>query len=317
MKNILLGNTGLEVSRIGMGVLAIGPNQRNLPLKEGADVISHAFDKGINLIDTAQYYRAYPYIRRALSSGRHKAVVCSKSLAADYEGMSAAIEEARRALDTDVIDIFLMHEVRAGQFEERAGAWECLCDAKARGIIRAAGVSTHNVDVTMQMAGINECDVVFSLINYAGLGIRLGGRPGTAREMEEALRLCRNMGKGTMSMKAFGGGNLTLNYQKALGYALSLRQVDSVMIGFSSAKEIDDAVSFFDGKLPASYNPDVSEKKMWIEEDSCEGCGLCRAACQSEAIYYSERGLARIDEKKCLTCGYCAPVCPVRAIIMI
>ena len=89
------------------------------------------------------------------------------------------------------------------------------------------------------------------------------------------------------------------------------------MIGFSSAKEIDDAVSFFDGKLPASYNPDVSEKKMWIEEDSCEGCGLCRAACQSEAIYYSERGLARIDEKKCLTCGYCAPVCPVRAIIMI
>ena len=51
MKNILLGNTGLEVSRIGMGVLAIGPNQRNLPLKEGADVLSHAFDKGINLID--------------------------------------------------------------------------------------------------------------------------------------------------------------------------------------------------------------------------------------------------------------------------
>ena len=66
MKNTLLGNTGLSVSPVGMGVLPIGPNQRNLPLKEGAQVIKYALGRGINFIDTAQYYRTYPYIREAM-----------------------------------------------------------------------------------------------------------------------------------------------------------------------------------------------------------------------------------------------------------
>ena len=62
MKNILLGNTGISVSRLGAGVLPMGPNQRNMAVEEGAAVVRHALDAGINFIDTAQYYRAYPYI---------------------------------------------------------------------------------------------------------------------------------------------------------------------------------------------------------------------------------------------------------------
>ena len=136
MKNTLLGNTGLSVSPVGMGVLPIGPNQRNLPLKEGAQVIKYALSRGINFIDTAQYYRTYPYIREAMrqlkneSSLASRPVICSKCLGADYESMKDAVEEARDALDIDVIDIFLLHEVRSGQFAERAGAWEYLNKAK-------------------------------------------------------------------------------------------------------------------------------------------------------------------------------------------
>ncbi len=37
-------------------------------------------------------------------------------------------------------------------------------------------------------------------------------------------------------MKAFGGGNLTAQYQKALGYVLGVKDIDSVMIGFSEQK---------------------------------------------------------------------------------
>ena len=90
----------------------IGPNQRNLPLKEGAQVIKYALGRGINFIDTAQYYRTYPYIREAMrqlkdeSSLASRPVICSKCLGADYESMKDAVEEARDALDIDVIDIF-------------------------------------------------------------------------------------------------------------------------------------------------------------------------------------------------------------------
>ena len=317
MKNILLGNTGISVSRLGAGVLPMGPNQRNMAVEEGAAVVRHALDAGINFIDTAQYYRAYPYIRQALAGRNDDVVICSKSLAPDHEGMAAAIEEARRSLDRDVIEIFLLHEVRAGQFEQRQGAWDCLCDAREKGIVKAVGISTHDCDVTALMAQESQCDVVFTLINYAGLGIRKGDGPATPAEMERAISACHRSGKGVFSMKAFGGGNLTAQYQKALGYVLGVKDIDSVMIGFSGIKEVDEAVAFLEGKMPAGYVPDISQKKMWIEEDSCEGCGNCMRVCQSQAIFYNERGLAAIDSSRCLTCGYCAPACPVRAIILI
>ena len=173
MKKVILGNTGIEVSVAGFGVLPIGPSQLALPVEEGADIIKYALKHGINFIDTAQYYRTYPYISKAMDGENFDdLVICSKSLCYDYEGMMEAIMEAREELHRDVIDIFLMHEVRSGQLELRTGAWEALKDAKAKGLVRAIGLSTHHVDITMQAASIEELDVVFPLINYASLGTR-------------------------------------------------------------------------------------------------------------------------------------------------
>ncbi len=316
MKNTLLGKTGIEVSRVGMGVLPVGPNQLALPVEEGAEIIRYALEKGINFFDTAQYYRTYPYMSRAFRSSAKEPVICSKCLYGDYDSMKKAVEEARRNLNRDYIDIFLLHEVRSGDFKLREGAWEYLTEARDRGIVRAIGVSTHNSDVTEEMADVRECDVVFSLINYAGLGIRKGDGPGHVQDMEKAIAKCRAAGKGTFSMKAFGGGNLTGEYQKALNYVFSLKQIDSVMIGFGSIADVDDLLLYESGKMPPDYNPDVSKKKMIIEQSDCEGCGTCMKACQSRAIFYNERGLAQIRQELCLTCGYCAAACPVRAIIM-
>lgn len=318
MEKRVLGRSGLVVSRVGFGVLPIGPSQLALPVEEGAAIMRYALDRGINFIDTAQYYRAYPYIRKALEGGNDKDVVlCSKSLCNDYEGMAEAIQEAREALDRDVIDIFLMHEVRSGQLEERCGAWQALMDAKAKGLVKAIGLSTHHVDVTRAAADMAELDVVFPLLNCAGLGIRLGDRFASREEMEAAMDACHAAGKGVFSMKAFGGGALTVRYQEALDYAFSRPAVESVMIGFGKREEIDDILHYLSGTMPSDYNPDVSKKKVHINHEDCEGCGACKAACPAGAIYYSpENGLAVVDHERCLTCGYCSPVCPVRAVIL-
>ena len=316
MKQTILGNTGIKVSRAGFGVLPMGPSQLALPVEDGAAVLRYALERGFNFVDTAQYYRTYPYIRKALEGGDFKDVVlCSKSLCNDYEGMMEAIAEARQELGRPA-DIFLMHEVRSGQLEERAGAWQALVDAKARGLVRAIGLSTHHVDITRAAADMAELDVVFPLINYAGLGIRKGNDFATREEMLEAIHACRTAGKGVFSMKAFGGGSLTANYQQALDFIFAQPDIDSVMIGFGKTSEVDDLLAYLEGKMPADYNPDVSKKKVYINQEDCEGCGSCKAACPAGAIYWGENGLAQVDHDKCLTCGYCSPVCPVRAVIM-
>ena len=317
MEKRVLGNTSIEVSRIGFGVLPIGPSQLALPVERGAEIIRYAWEHGINFLDTAQYYRAYPYIRKALEQGEFDdVVICSKSLCCDYEGMMEAILEARESLGRDVIDIFLMHEVRSGQLELRAGAWKALQDAKCKGLVRAIGLSTHHVDITKAAASMEALDVVFPLINYAGMGIRNGDAFATREEMMEAIAACHKAGKGVFSMKAFGGGNLTCHYQEALDYVLTKPEIDSVMIGFGKTAEIDDLLAYLSGTMDPAYNPDVSKKKVYINQEDCEGCGSCKAACPTGAIFYNETGLAEVDHAKCLTCGYCSPVCPVRAIIM-
>ncbi|MBQ1270249.1 MAG: aldo/keto reductase [Clostridia bacterium] len=317
MKKNYLGNTGLLVSEAGFGVLPMGPSQLALPVEEGAAILRHALDRGFNFIDTAQYYQTYPYIRKALEGGEYDdVVICSKSLCGDYEGMMEAVFEAQRELKRDVIDIFLMHEVRAGQLEERAGAWQALVDAKARGFVKAIGISTHHVDVAEAAADMAELDIVFPLINYAGLGIRRGNAFASADEMLAAIRKCRTAGKGVFGMKAFGGGSLTAHYQQALDYAFSLPELDSFMIGFGKKSEVDDLLDYLEGRMAHGYNPDVSEKKVYVNQEDCEGCGACKNACPAGAIYWNENGLASVDHEKCLTCGYCSPVCPVRAVIM-
>ena len=317
MKRKQLGITGIEVSIAGFGVLPMGPSQLALPVEKGAEIIRYALKKGINFLDTAQYYRTYPYISKALDNGEFDdVIICSKSLCQDYEGMMEAILEAREELNRDTIDIFLMHEVRSGQLEERSGAWQALKDAKAKGLVRAIGLSTHHIDITKAAASMADLDVVFPLINYAGLGIRKGDTFGTKEEMLEAITECHKAGKGVFSMKAFGGGSLTGHYQKALEYVFSKDAIDSVMIGFGKISEVDDLLSYLNGSMEKSYNPDISKKKVYINQEDCEGCGACKAACPAGAIFYNENGLAEVDHEKCLTCGYCSPVCPVRAVIM-
>ena len=286
-----LGQTGLAVSCVGIGALPIGPGQLNLPLEEGSAVICDALRRGISFIDTAQYYRTYPYIRHALevmgfvteenicgaatlSAGKnpHDAdlpVISSKSLASSYGDMMAAIEECRDALGLKTIDIFLMHEVRSGQFAARAGAWQALQDAKRAGLVRAIGISTHHVDVARAMADVSACDVVFALLNYRGMGIRCGQEAGTKEDMVAALTVCKAAGKGIYTMKALGGGNLTADYQKALDYVFSQDCVDAVMLGFTNTSEIDDMMRYLSGnqlKIAKSWQVHTLNPSDWIRK---------------------------------------------------
>jgi aryl-alcohol dehydrogenase-like predicted oxidoreductase len=317
-----LGKTDIKVSQLGFGTLTMGFSQKNLSYQEGAALIEYAVRRGVNFLDTAEYYDTYPYIRPALdrlkADGVAVPVISSKSLAGDYDGMRKAVEESLSALDLPYIDIFLLHEVMGmDDFAARSGAWEALKDCKKEGLIKAMGVSTHHIDVAEGMACEEACDVLFPLINVNSLGIRHYSEAGTKEDMETAIKACADQGIGIFTMKAFGGGNLTKDYVKCLDYASAIPGSSAVMIGLASEEQIDKAIAYFDGVLARDYEPDTSDKLMIVEKSDCIGCGCCIKRCNNKAIHWGADGLAEIDQTKCLKCGYCGPVCPMRAIILL
>ena len=114
MEYRLLGNTGLTVSRYCFGSLTMGPLGANLSPEQGAALLLSAFELGVNFIDTAEYYRNYAHIRLALQRYKkpESIIISSKTLAPDDRSAAFAVEEARLALNRDILDIFLFHEIR-------------------------------------------------------------------------------------------------------------------------------------------------------------------------------------------------------------
>ena len=203
-----LGKTGLMVSPITFGALTIGPIHKALSVKEGAEVIKEALDLGVNLIDTAECYETYPYIREALKGRGDEIHVTSKSYAYERQGMEKAFEECRKALDRDTIDIFLMHEQESRYtIEGHKEALDFLQEKKAKGQLKAVGLSTHAVDAVRAAADRDDIDVIHPLINKMGWGII----DGTRDEMLEAISYAHQKGKGLYGMKALAGGKLADN----------------------------------------------------------------------------------------------------------
>ncbi|MDR3296003.1 MAG: aldo/keto reductase [Clostridiales Family XIII bacterium] len=317
MKTHALGKSGIQVTPVGFGVLTVGRTQMNLPLGDGAALVRYALERGINFLDTAQYYQTYPYIREALKGGKFEPVISSKCLDGSYGAMRGAVEEARRELGRDVIDIFLLHEVRHGpDWENRRGAFEYLRAAKAKGLVRAIGLSTHHVDVAERAAADPEIDVLFPLINYQSLGIRKGANSGNKEEMAAAIQKAAEAGIGVFAMKVFGGGNLVGAYLEAMDYVRDLPGVVSTMVGAGYRHEVDRLVEYAEGTIDRNYLPDISGKKIRIDQGDCEACGACVKRCPNHAIFFNSSGRAEVDPSICLTCGYCAPVCPTRGIIL-
>lgn len=312
MKKNRLGQTDIWVSEITFGALTLGPLQADLPLDEGKRLILTALDKGINSIDTAESYRADRAIGAALAEYSGEVVVGTKSTAVTYQGMEKSIIGAMKGMGRDYLDIFYLHaaKVQPTVFEERSGALECLLDYRQKGYLRAVGVSTHVVQVIEKAADMAELDVVFPIINMAGLGI-VGG---SLEDMRRAITKASSQCKGIVAMKALGGGNLLRSIREALGYVKGIPELDTVALGMKNAEELETNLKLYNNEdIAKEYLVGLrAEKKLFINQ-LCAGCGICVKTCPNNALTVRAKK-AVVDERKCILCGYCSPVCPNFAI---
>ena len=312
LKKNTLGNTGIEVTELCFGVLPMGPLQLGVDVKYGAQVIREAVEAGVDFLDTAQGYRTYEHIRLALDGFKGQVHIASKSQAASYETMEAAVRQALQELRLDSVDVFLLHAARSGPevFDERAGALACLRDQRSKGLVRSVGISTHSVTAMRRAVDTPDIDVLFPIINRAGLGILHGARDEMAEEIARAARL----GKGVYAMKSLGGGNLISDVEGSLAYVRGLPGVSSVAVGMVALPELRMNLDIFEGR-PVRERVPGHVKNLFIQS-LCEGCGTCVKACPNGALSLVN-GKATVDKARCIMCGYCAPECPEFAIRLV
>ena len=316
MKKCSLGKTGIMVTELCFGALPIGPLQANISVEKGAKLIRAALEKGINFIDTAEGYKTYPHIKKALEGYNEEVIIATKSSAKTYQKMEQSIKDALVSLDKNYIDIFLLHAARVtpSVFEERAGALQCLQDYKAKGVLRAIGISTHVVEIVSRAAEIKEMDIIFPIINKLGIGI-VGG---SIEDMIKAISEAHKAGKGLYAMKTLGGGHLINQLEEAFNFVRNIKGISSLAVGMVSSEELELNLKIFNDKeIPQGlFTQKIKPSKRLFISSFCKGCGTCVKTCPNNALSL-ENGKAVVDHKLCILCGYCNPVCPEFAIRLI
>jgi aryl-alcohol dehydrogenase-like predicted oxidoreductase len=215
LKTTQLGQTGLEITRVGFGAWAIGGGNWEFGWgpqddDESIAAIHHALEQGINWIDTAAAYgfgRSEEIVGRALQGVAERPHVFTKCSL--IEGPDRTVEhslkrdsivrEAERSLrrlGVDTIDLYQIHWPNpAAEIEE---GWSALAELKDQGVVRHIGVSNFDVNQLrriQQIVPVETLQPQYSLIE---------------REAEaEILPFAERAGIGVIVYSPMGSGMLT------------------------------------------------------------------------------------------------------------
>ncbi len=245
-----LGGTGLKCSYLGIGTgirgRAPGITEQTMKLTgdQYVELLEHAYSRGVTYFDMADRYGSHNYMREALkrSIPREKVMLLSKVWSREPGEIGRDIERMRRELDTDCIDVLLIHCLREGEEnwpKTLRPAMDVFADAKAKGHIKAHGVSCHNLSALKQVADEPWADVTLARINP--FGNRMDGPPDAVAPI---LQKIHESGKGVLGMKILGEGDpaVIAKMEQSLKFVAGLGSVDAITIGFMSKTELDDVV---------------------------------------------------------------------------
>lgn len=214
-----LGNSDLEITRVGFGSWAIGGIAEGWPASWGPQddgqamaAIHRALDHGINWIDTAAVYglgHSEELVARALRgySGARPYVFTKCGLPWDEYGRTerritaksvrAECEASLKRLNVEQIDLYQIHWPTE-RAEENEEGWRTMADLKQEGKVRWIGLSNWNVEqmrMAQQIAPVTSLQPPYSLINR--------------KVEEEILPFCQAQGIGVIVYSPMGSGLLT------------------------------------------------------------------------------------------------------------
>lgn len=246
-----LGSTGIQCSYLGIGtgIRGSAPGITDLTLNltgnQIVGLLEYAYAQGITYFDLADRYGSHSYMNVALrrSIPRDKVMILSKVWSRDPERARTDLIRFRDELGTDYIDLVLMHCVRNGEEdwpETLKATMDVLEDAKAKGFIKAHGISCHNLQALERVAEEPWCDA--ALIRINPFGNRMDG---PVEKVVPIIKKIHDAGKGVLGMKILGEGDpeVVSKMDESFRFIADLGTVNAMTIGFMSPAQLDEVMT--------------------------------------------------------------------------
>ena len=306
-----LGKTELRVSEIGLGAEWLERHSE----EECREVIRRAAEQGINILDC---WMPGPEVRSSIGkaiAGERERWIIQGHVGSTWQGgqyvrsrepraCREAFEDLLRRLDTDYIDLGMIHYVDAEADWEgilHGPYLDYVLSLKERGAIRHIGLSTHNPVIAMKAAESGFVEMLLFSVNPA-----FDLMPPTddieryfGEYEDEALagvdpvrvrmyRLCQQKDVGITCMKPYAGGRLfdekrspfgtALTPVQCIHYCLTKPAVASVLCGYDTPEQVDAAVRYETAPEAEKDYATVLARapKHRFAGGECTYCGHCK-----------------------------------------
>jgi 1-deoxyxylulose-5-phosphate synthase len=248
---VTLGKSGVKVTRLAFGTGTFnGRVQRNLGQDGFTSLIRYAYDHGIRFFETAQ---AYPGMQEMLGIAlkglpRDSYVLMSK-VTTDDADPAATIDQMRRELQSEYVDIMLLHVQHTPTWPTDSLRWQDgISEMQRKGAIRGHGASVHGLPALRQVPGDKWLQIAMIRMNHKGAHMDAEDPrahvPGNVAEVVEHVHQARKADLGVISMKLVGEGSFTdrADRQASMRFAFRKAGVNTVTVGFKSPAEVDEAI---------------------------------------------------------------------------
>ncbi len=305
------GKLGYEVSALGMGCMRLprkadAEGKMSVDLEKAFEMIRYAADNGVNYFDTAMTYHnmhSEAVLGEALDGGRREKVkIATKQpfgQMATQGDIRRNLENTLKKLRTDYLDVYLIHNIQAPQWDEikQRKIIEEYEKFRSEGLIRAIGFSYHG-----ELPGFRDvlyfydwgmCQVQQNLLDVdqevTQEAIVLAGKKGCALVIMEPLR-----GGGLVtppaSVKALYDAYPVKRsgLEWAFAHLINYPEVSTILSGMTTLEQLKENIELFS-------RPDMVPGCLSAEDKAL--LGRVKEAYESLAVI------------PCTACEYCLP-CP-------
>ena len=317
MKKITLGKTGIVAPQNGFGALPIQRDSEEVAV----EILRKAYEGGIRFFDTARAYSdSETKIGKAFGNMgiRDKIYIATKTPSTTPEGFWKDLETSLKELQTDYIDIYQFHMAsQCYKPGDGTGMYECMEEAKEKGLIRHIGITAHKILVAEEAVKSGLYETLQFPFSYL------------ASEKEKNLvKLSKDNNVGFIAMKGLAGGLINRS-DVAMAF---MQQFDGVMPiwGIQHMSELDEWLSYMDEtpSMTEEIAAYIKKEQDELAGDFCRGCGYCmpcpagitinqcarmslmlrRAPSENFLSEHWQNEMKKIEG--CLHCNQCMSHCP-------